>query len=73
MNVEFAFADWWSLVTSKTEHTAQYQPRFLPLIPDDELWLYRDSSALASVVRGIEEAREGKGRVLSFAQHANEE
>lgn len=43
-------------------------------IPPDEAWLYRNPEALASVLRGLQEAAEGKTAFLgSFAQYADEE
>lgn len=39
----------------------------------EEAWLYYDPEALASVRRGLQQAREGRGRVLSFAQYADED
>ena len=44
-----------------------------PVIPERERWIYRNKRTLLSVMRGLAEANEGQGRVLSFAQYANEE
>jgi len=43
------------------------------IIPDSEAWVYQDPRALASLERGIEDARMGRGRVVSFARYAQEE
>lgn len=43
------------------------------MIPAREAWLWKDKKALASVLRGIKEAAEGKARPWkSFAQYADE-
>ncbi len=43
-------------------------------VPMHELWLYRNTKALKSVLRGLQESREGKLVDLgSFEKYANEE
>lgn len=43
-------------------------------VPMHELWLYRNPGALKVVVKGLQEAREGKLKDLgSFEQHADDE
>jgi len=44
-------------------------------IPLHEVWLYKNKKALASVLRGLQDAKEGKlGKKLpSFAKHAADE
>jgi hypothetical protein len=43
-------------------------------VPMHELWLYRNPEALKMVLRGLEEAREGKSIDLgSFAKYADDE
>ncbi len=42
-------------------------------IPEDAVWLYRDPEALASVRRGLHQSAAGLGRVVSFAQYADED
>ena len=43
-------------------------------VPMHELWLYRNSRALKMVVKGLEEAREGKLKDLgSFEKHADDD
>lgn len=44
-----------------------------PIIPEDELWLYRDKTVLARLTLGLAQASEGKGRILSFARYARAE
>lgn len=41
-------------------------------IPEDQRWLWQNPEALAMVLQGLQEAKEGKGRSLgSFAQYAD--
>src|SRR5437762_10372814 len=42
--------------------------RLIPgqFIPDHEAWLYRNKEALASVKRGLAQARRGEGKPLPF-------
>jgi len=43
-------------------------------IPLDEVWIFRNSKALESVLRGIAQAKQGKVQELeSFAKHADDE
>ena len=43
-------------------------------VPMHELWLYRNAAALKMVVRGLEEAREGKLKDLgSFEKYADDD
>ncbi len=43
-------------------------------VPMHELWLYRNPEALKMVVKGLEEAREGKLKSLgSFERHADDD
>ena len=43
-------------------------------VPMHELWLYRNPEALKMVVRGLEEARDGKSKEIgSFAKYADDE
>jgi hypothetical protein len=43
-------------------------------VPMHELWLYRNPEALKKVVRGLEQARDGKLKELgSFAKYADDE
>jgi hypothetical protein len=43
-------------------------------VPVHELWLYRNPKALKAVVKGLEEAREGKLADLgSFQKHADDD
>ncbi|MBW4598555.1 MAG: hypothetical protein KME29_02825 [Calothrix sp. FI2-JRJ7] len=47
-------------------------PIDLEKIPENQRWLWQNPEALAMVLRGIQEAAEGKGRYLgSFAQYAD--
>ena len=43
-------------------------------IPLDEVWLFKNSNAMESVLRGMAQAKEGKLRKReSFAKHADDE
>ena len=41
-------------------------------IPEREAWLYKNKEALASVLRGIKQAGEGRGRKLDLNELADE-
>ncbi len=45
----------------------------LVMVPASELWLYENKAAIASVRKGLKEAREGKlKKGPSFARHADD-
>ncbi len=36
------------------------------VVPEKEAWLYKNSKALAAVEQGLKQAKQGKGKALSF-------
>ena len=36
------------------------------IVPEKEAWLYKNAEALAAVEQGLKEAKQGKGKPLSF-------
>ena len=61
------------LVTDVRRRTKTGQILLTPAvrIPDDEMWLWKNPPALASVLQGLEEAEQGLGQETDFSQYAD--
>jgi hypothetical protein len=60
---------------SRTTHTVTVRflvDRYLSQVPADEVWLWNNPKALASVMRGLEQSKQGKTRYTrSYAKYAD--